>query len=149
MTPLERMLIVQACEQLCIEYARAIDFRDYDNFINLFAEDAHLDAHGSLTALTGQAAIGKAITSRADEFRSRHVITNLFVDVIDDCNAHGIAYLTLYEFHGDASHSLPVPLDQPACVGHFQDTYIRNSGVWLFKNRKLHPAFRTASHLHI
>ena len=85
--------IKRDCEELSIAYARAIDFRDYDDFIALFAEDAVLDvgrpAHG-------REAISAAIARRPDNLRSRHVLTNIFTDVVDADHARGISYLTLY-----------------------------------------------------
>ncbi len=41
---LERIEIEHTCTQLSIAYARHIDFREYDAFVELFAEDAHLNA---------------------------------------------------------------------------------------------------------
>ena len=41
---LERIELEHTCTQLSIAYARHIDFREYDAFVELFAEDAHLNA---------------------------------------------------------------------------------------------------------
>jgi hypothetical protein len=132
--------IERACEQLSIAYARSIDFRDYDLVPDLFAEDGILDAGGELI---GRAAIRAAFARRPDELRSRHVLTNHFIDVLDERNARGIAYLTLYRHHGAESlEGAPVPRVQPAAVGHYEDRFLRTAEGWRFARRKLHLAFR-------
>lgn len=136
----ERCDIERACETLSIAYARAVDFRDYDRFVLLFAEDGVLDVG---QPLNGRTAIAEAINQRPDELRSRHVLTNHYVDVIDSDNARGIVYLTLFRHVGDESlQAGPAPLSGVAAVGHYEDRYVRGADGWLFARRKLHLAFR-------
>jgi ketosteroid isomerase-like protein len=132
--------IQRACEALSIAYARAVDFRDQDTFVELFTEDGELDT-GSL--LKGRAAIREALSRRPDELRSRHVISNVFIDVLSDTEARGIAYLTLYRHVGPESlKGAPAPLDGPAAVGHYEDRFQKTAEGWKFKRRKLQLAFR-------
>lgn len=132
--------IRQACTALSIGYARAIDFRDYDAFLELFTEDAVLDAGRRLEGLE---AIRESLRHRDDRLRSRHVISNVFIDVLSVDAARGISYLTLYRHHGDASlASDPAPLQGPAAVGHYEDRFVRRDTDWLFQSRRLHLAFR-------
>jgi len=136
----QRYEIERACEALSIAYARAIDFRDYDAFPLLFAEDGVLDVGQKLE---GRAAIDESVRRRPDELRSRHVISNTFVHVLGPDDARGIAYLTLYRYHGPESLTRnPVPLRGPAAVGHYEDRYVRTSEGWLFASRRLQLAFR-------
>jgi hypothetical protein len=136
----QKYAIERACEALSIAYARAIDFRDYDAFPLLFAEDGVLDVGRKLE---GRAAIASSVRQRPDELRSRHVITNTFVDVLSPDTARGIAYLTLYRYEGPESLRYgPVPLRGPAAVGHYEDRYVRRAEGWLFASRRLQLAFR-------
>ncbi len=137
--------IEHACTQLMIEYARSIDFRDYDNIENLFTVDAVLVIG---QRLSGRDAIVAAIKQRPGELRSRHVISNPFVDVIDARNARGICYLTLYRHYGAESlaHG-PVGLNRPAAVGHFEDTFVRTPAGWRISDRVLHLAFHDPEQL--
>ena len=84
MNAIERLAIERECEQLMIAYARGIDFRDYDNVAHLFTEDGVLDVGNPLH---GRAAIQAALARRPYELRSRHVLTNLFVDVVSALEA--------------------------------------------------------------
>jgi hypothetical protein len=136
----ERHEIERACEALSIAYARAIDFRDYDAFPLLFAENGVLDVGHKLE---GRAAIASSVRQRPDALRSRHVISNTFVDVLGPDDARGIAYLTLYRHHGPESLGRgPAPLRGPAAVGHYEDRYVRTGEGWLFASRRLQLAFR-------
>ena len=138
----QRVLIEHACTRLCHEYARAIDFRDYDNFPLLFTEDAVLDV-GNL--LEGRAAILASVMRRPDELRSRHVISNITIDVLNEDEARGTAYLTLYRYLGKASLQRdPIPFIGPAAIGHYEDRYQRDAGGWLFQRRTLFLAFRNS-----
>lgn len=138
--PFDAQAIVRACEGLSIAYARAIDFRDYDAFVELFAEDAVLEAGA---ALEGKAAIREALRKRPDELRSRHVLTNIFIVPLDARSARGISYLTLYRHVGKESlEAAPVAFDGPAAVGHYEDRFVLTAQGWRIARRKLHLAFR-------
>src|SRR5262245_44916125 len=143
MDPIQRIAIERECEQLMIAYARGIDFRDYDNVASLFTEDGVLDIGNPLE---GRAAIAQALTRRPYELRSRHVLTNLFVDVVDPDTARGICYLTLYRHVGPESLQRdPVELDRPAAVGHYQDRFVRTPDGFRIAHRALHLAFRNSA----
>ena len=128
------------CQALSIAYARSIDFRDYDAFVDLFTEDGVLDTG---KPLEGRAAIQRSVMRRPDELRSRHVLTNIFIEVLSDTEARGISYLTLYRHVGPESlQGKPVSFDGPAAVGHYEDRFEKTDTGWKFKRRKLHFAFR-------
>lgn len=143
MDTLERLAIERECEQLMVAYARGIDFRDYDNVASLFTQDGVLDVG---TPLTGRAAIQAALSRRPYELRSRHVLTNLFVDVVSADTARGICYLTLYRHSGPESLERgPVEFERPAAVGHYQDRFVRTPDGFRIEQRTLHLAFRNSS----
>jgi len=134
--------IVADCEALSIAYARAVDFRDYDAFVELFTDDGVLDTG---RPLEGKSAIAKAMSRRPDELRSRHILTNIFIDVLSQAKARGITYLTLYRHIGPESlEGEPIGFDGPAAVGHYEDRFVKTEAGWKFKRRKLHFAFRRA-----
>ena len=140
MTEADIAAIERACTRLSIAYARAIDFRDYDAFVLLFSEDGVVDVG---KPLHGREAIRNWLRHRPDELRSRHVISNVFVDVLGPDEARGISYFTLYRHHGEESLRFgPVPLAGPAAVGHYEDRFVRTGEGWLFRSRRAHVAFR-------
>ena len=140
MQPTDADLIRTECQALSIAYARALDFRDYDELANLFTENGVLD---TVRQAKGRAAIRASLHDRPDEIRTRHIITNVFVEVIDADTARGISYLSLYRHQGPESLAAgPVPLDAPAAIGHYEDSFQRTSEGWRLASRKLHLAFK-------
>jgi hypothetical protein len=128
MQALERIEIERACEQLSIAYARHVDFKEYDRFAELFTEDGHLNAGG---LIEGRAAIRQRMEQRPDRLRSRHVLTNIHVEVIDADHARGITYLSLYRHVGDESLAeSPIELAGRAAVGHYEDEFVRTASGW-------------------
>ena len=143
MTEIEKQTIERACEQLQYAYARFIDFRDYEGFTQLFTVDGVLDAG---IELKGQDAIFSSCQKRSAGLRSRHVITNSFIDVLGHDLARGICYLSLYRLDcNESAKPGPLPMPGPAAVGHYQDSFKRVDNVWKIAHRKLHLAFRDDS----
>ena len=141
LAPLKRMIIERACEQLSLAYARSVDFRDYDAFVELFDDDALLDLG---MRLEGKGAIRESMQKRSNEIRTRHVLTNIFIEVQDSKHARGVSYLTLYRHVGTESirTDVPVPTILPTAVGHYDDVFVLTPKGWRFKSRKLQVAFR-------
>jgi uncharacterized protein (TIGR02246 family) len=140
MNPAERIGIERECERLMVDYAAHVDFRDYDAFANLFAEDGELN-------LTGQPVRGRDAIRRAMEIRpagreSRHVITNLSVKIIDENRAEGVCYLTLYRKDAAEGERRPFEHAGPEIVGDYHDVYVKRGSGWKFKSRRIKVAFR-------
>lgn len=137
---IDKRAVTEACEALSIAYARAIDFRDYEGLVELFAESGVLDTG---RPLHGRAAIADALSHRPDELRSRHVISNIFIEPLSETEARGISYLSLYRHVGPESlKGEPAALEGPAAIGHYEDRFVKTEQGWKFQRRTLHFAFR-------
>lgn len=139
---LERLQIEHACARLSVGYANHIDARRYDAFVELFADDAELDTGG---LLRGKEAIRRAMARRSDRLRSRHVLTNILIDVIDADHARGVTYLTLYRHIGDVPDSEPIERTLPAGIGQYKDEFVRGANGFRIARRVLTFAFRDPS----
>lgn len=138
-----RRIIEYDCTKLSIAYARHVDFKEYDQFVELFAEDGELNTTGK--AVKGREKITKAMARRPQGLRSRHVLTNIYIRVIDEDHADGLSYLSLYRHTGeglDAEDQSPRIISGPAFIGHYEDRFIRTEEGWRFASRVLHFAFR-------
>ncbi|MEE4301210.1 MAG: nuclear transport factor 2 family protein [Pseudomonadales bacterium] len=127
MDVLDRILAERACTELCHGFARALDFSDQDHFLELFTEDAellYLERHDGLEA------IARFVAERPRSLRTRHVMSNLWIDVLDATTARGIAYCTL--------HAGEDPM--PMAVGHVQDRYVLGDEGWRIATRSFHWA---------
>jgi len=134
---------VNACTDLFVSYARHVDFGDYDKFVDLFTDDAVLDLG---FRLQGKEQIRKSMSERDPELRSRHVMTNIAIDVIDTQTASGIAYLTLYRHIGPETLSpTAINLQGPAGVGHYSNTFTKTTEGWRISSVQLALAFRDSS----
>jgi len=144
MDTVERHRIENTRVQLQYSYARLIDFRDYEGFTELFAEDALLTLGGK--ELKGSEAIFGYCQTRPAGLCSRHVITNPFIDVLDDQTARGICYLTLYRSVTDpAAARVALPMPPGAAVDHYEDRFCRIGDQWFFQHRTAQIAFRDDS----
>ena len=137
------MNIERSCEALSIAYARHVDFADYDACADLFSLDGFLNAGAPLA---GREAIRKGMHSRSPKLRSRHVLTNIWTQVVDAEHAYGLSYLSLYRHIGDESLAeAPVEFDAPAAVGHYADEFVSTDEGWRIAKRELHMAFRNTA----
>ena len=136
--------IKMACTELSIAYARHVDFGEYDRFVELFTEDAVLDAG---FRLEGKEKIRRSMERRSPELRSRHILTNIFVDVISETEATGISYLTLYRHIGPESLTDgTVDFQAASGVGHYTDSFRLTDDGWRIASRSLALAFRNPAH---
>ena len=136
----ERQHIELACQRLSKLYARMVDFKTYEMVDDIFTEDALLDAGG---ALQGRDSIRQGMARRNPKLRSRHVLTNILVDVVDDRNATGTTCLTLYRHVGDESlQDKPIELVGPAAVGEYLDRFALTAEGWRIASRVLAIQFR-------
>ncbi|MEE2892736.1 MAG: nuclear transport factor 2 family protein [Pseudomonadota bacterium] len=127
----ERQRIEYACAALCVGFARALDFTDQDHFLELFTDDAVLVY---ADRCEGHSAIVRFLGSRARTTTTRHVVSNVWIDVIDDAQARGLSYCTVYAgLAGTAPNAV--------AVGHAQDRYRCVEGEWKFARRHCHWAF--------
>lgn len=132
--------IERACARLVHGYARAADFGDSAAAAALFADDAVLEMPGG-KRFAGRAAILQRLAEQPATQVSRHVISNLLIDVVDEGRARGFCYLTMYRgTRGEASG--PLPSAAPFVIGHYEDEYARVGADWRFAARRLTFTFR-------
>ena len=131
---------IAACTRLVHDYAITIDFNDLDGFSDLFSETATLNVG---RPVTGRANIRASLDRRPAELRSRHVLTNVVIDILDTSRAQGLAYLSLYRHMGPESLSdAPIETLVPAAVGHYDYRFEKTSEGWLFASVSIALAFR-------
>lgn len=155
-----RTQIERACERLVITYTHLVDFGGAEKIADLFTEDGEF-VGGGANHMKGREQLKRGFGRRQKSKRiSRHVCTNLQIDVIDDDNAKGLVYLSLYRH--DPKEGVgpdpekgppdpekgppdpvkgPAPLPGPNLIGQYEDIFQRVDGQWLFAQRKIGVAF--------
>ena len=123
-------------ENLLYRYAEAVDAGDFDAVAELFAEativpypDAPSDHH--VVGRDAVRAMYERTTRRYDDGtpRTRHVTTNVIVDVVGDAASARSSYLVLQQ-----TDDLSL---QPIIVGRYHDDFERTAGEWRFARRTM------------
>lgn len=143
--PLEMMLIERSCTRLVLDYARHVDSGHASRIADLFTIDGvWLGADGRTMA--GRDEIRAAFTRREQLTRrtSRHVCTNVIIDVQSDEWATGSCYLINFRHDADGMAESPAPSDVPKFVGEYRDRYRRIDGSWLIAHRSFELTFLRA-----
>ncbi|MDZ4762395.1 MAG: nuclear transport factor 2 family protein [Alphaproteobacteria bacterium] len=140
MTDIEKLLIERACERLVVEYCHLTDHGEAARVADLFTEDGVWSS--SENTMNGRDKLRKGFQRRQDiaARMSRHVCTNLLVDVIDEDTARGVVYLTLYRHDGEAGRATS-PTQAPAMVGEYRDEFKRTPAGWRFHRREIVLSF--------
>ena len=143
MTELEALLIERACARLVVDYTHQVDFGDAARVAHLFADDGVWEI-GEMR-FEGRDALRSMFQGRQEmaERRSRHVCTNLAIDVEDADHASGLVYLQLYrhDFASDEAGEALAPGGPPVAVGQYRDAFVRTDAGWRFARRRAEIAF--------
>jgi ketosteroid isomerase-like protein len=136
MNSLDRMMIERECEKLVMQYCHFIDHQEAARVAELFAQDGVWASADNTMA--GRAAILKGFQGRQDNLTraSRHICSNLIVEVIDESAAKGVVYLTLYRHDGELGRRVS-PVKGPSMIGEYRDEFVRTPDGWRFLRREV------------
>lgn len=124
MTADERRAIEQDCARLVALYANLNDAARWEDVAALYAEDGRMARPTAPDDwIVGRDAILTAFRSRPAR-TTRHVCSNIVIDVLDERHASGESAMLL--FTGDGAPK----------VGSFHDRFVRVQGEWRFAERR-------------
>jgi 3-phenylpropionate/cinnamic acid dioxygenase small subunit len=128
----------EGVRETVIRYAHLVDGGRFDELLELFTEDATLEA-GDQTTARGRAAIralfvdtGARLSSAQGRPFVRHHVSNIDVDVESPDAARARAYFLALTEHG------------PDHWGRYQDRLVRVDGRWRFQHRRVRTEGRVA-----
>jgi hypothetical protein len=145
MDDIQRLLAERACERLIVEYCRLVDFGNAAMIAELFTEDACWE--GTDLVLNGRQEIREWFTRREGVTRrvSRHICTNVGVDVLSEDEAESMCYMINYRHdRSEGDTRLPVPAEHPKYIGELRDRFRRTPDGWRFASRRVDVAFLRA-----
>ncbi len=132
----ERLLIERECARLVTLYCHYVDHGEAERVAELFSKDGRwVSAQVTMDGVE-QIRSGFARRQANAKRMSRHVCNNLHVEVQDADHAEGCVYLTLYRHDGEEGRALS-PLEGPAMVGEYRDTFVRTGEGWRIANREI------------
>lgn len=129
--------IEQACSRLINQFAVFNDASRHDELVQLFVENgSYARPTDPDNFVQGRAAILAAFKARPADKITRHLITNIVVDVHSTERATAICYVTLYagtttkpaEKHGYIANASQL-------VGEYQDEFVLTAAGWKFSKR--------------
>jgi hypothetical protein len=133
----ERSEIERACERVVYAYARFLDLGDMSAAANLFAENGSFARPLSPAAvIEGRETIRASLLSRSKALRTKHLVTNVMIDVQSREEAHGLSYLTMISTTPAADAVEPFLSTGPLYFGEFKDRFVREGGQWKFLERR-------------
>ena len=138
MDDLQRLLVERACERLIVEYCQFVDFGNAGRIAELFTHDG--EWHGTDLILTGREEIRDWFVRREGLTRrvSRHVCTNVGVDILSEDEAESSCYMINYRHdRRDGDTSLPLPAEHPKFIGELHDWFQRTADGWRFTRRQV------------
>lgn len=125
-----------AITELIYTYAERIDLGDFDGIGDLFA-NAEITAEGSDVSWGGKEDVTAMYVGATRRYpngtpNSKHVTTNLIVDVDEDAGTGSArSYFTVMQA---VPGSLPL---QPVICGRYRDSFERVDGAWRFTRRHM------------
>lgn len=124
MTPDQRMAAEWHCARLIALYANLNDEARWDDVAALYTEDGVMfRPTAPEVALTGRAAILAAFEGRPPR-ATRHVCSNVVIDVEGPATARGTSAMVLFTGNG------------PPIVGSFHDRFALTPEGWRFAERR-------------
>jgi hypothetical protein len=133
----ERFEIERACERLIFTYVRLLDIGNLGAAADCFA------AEGSLRrplapdqVIQGRETIRTSLLARPRELLTKHLATNIMIEVDSRDRAHGLSYLTMISTTPPAGAAPPFPSQGPIWFGEFEDWFILEEGAWKFLERR-------------
>lgn len=134
---IDRMEIERACERLVYVYSRALDRGDMNAAADCFAlEGTFARPMTPDNLIKGREAIRTALMSRPAKLLTKHVASNVTIDVESRERAHGVSYLTMIATTPHDGAKPPHATPGPLYFGEFADQYLLEDGVWRFLDRR-------------
>lgn len=123
--------------ELLIAYGRDFDKRDFTAYANLFAtEGVWVGGAAGSHPYTGPAAIREFVTKTYPPSSypgSFHIMSSISIQMRADNTAAAWSRWTYMVLGADGKPT-------PFAAGHYEDTLVREAGVWKFKRRQVFAA---------
>jgi hypothetical protein len=137
LSALERIEIERACERLVYAYSRALDLGELSAAADLFAENGSLSRPMTPhQVIQGRETIRASLLTRPKTLLTKHLATNIIIDVEGRDSARGISYLTMIATTPPEGAEPPFVSQGPIYFGQFIDRFIRERSEWKLLERR-------------
>ena len=133
----ERIEIERACERIVYAYSRCLDLGDLSGAADFFAENVSMSRPMMPDqVIQGRETIRASLLTRPKTLLTKHLATNVMIDVESRDSASGISYLTMISTTPPPDGKPPFTSAGPLWFGEFKDRFVREQGVWRFLERR-------------
>lgn len=137
LTPAERIEIERACERVIMDYTRALDLGDMNAAADCFAADGSMARPMTPdVVIQGREAIRASLLTRPKTLLTKHLTTNVMIDVQGRDTATGLSYLTMISTTPPDGAKPPFVSAGPLWFGECVDSFVRENGAWKLKDRR-------------
>jgi len=129
--------IERACERIIYAYSRALDLGDMSAAADFFAENGSFARPMTPTVIVqGREAIRAGLLTRPKTLLTKHLATNVMIDVVNRDEARGHSYLTMISTTPAAGAEAPHVSAGPVYFCEFADRFVREDGEWKILERR-------------
>ena len=137
LSPIEKLEIERACERLVYAYSRALDVGDMSAAADFFAQNGSMARPMAPTqVIQGRETIRTSLLTRPKTLLTKHLATNVMIDVESRDSARGLSYLTMIATTPAANAEPPFVSQGPIYFGQFADRFVRENNEWKFLERR-------------
>ena len=131
------------CMQVMHQLFYFLDESKYDDLVSLFTPDGTWLRQGE--RLAGRAHIMQALCKRPGTQRTRHVISNSFIESHSQDHLRMAAYMVAYRFDDGTVHAGAVGIDRPLRLSVLHAALRQIDGAWKIADMTLTPEFEFVS----
>jgi hypothetical protein len=126
-----------ACSKLCNQFAVFNDAGRHEELVALFVDDGrYARPTDPDNFVSGKAAILAAFKSRPQDKITRHLITNIVVDITAAKTAQGICYVTLFSGStNNPAEKFGFKANSSVLIGEYHDEFVLTESGWRFSRR--------------
>lgn len=140
MDALARLVIESECQRLMNRFSWAVDAMDYDQVVSLFVPDCVFGRADKF--FHGHAGLRQSLEGRPRDRVTRHVSSNIVIDVLDLDNAVGKAYCLVFGYRGELPPGAEAPLGAPDSLILHEADFVRVAEGWRFARFHIGLSFR-------
>jgi hypothetical protein len=137
LSALERIEIERACERIVHAYSRALDLGDMSAAADFFAENGSFARPmAPEKIIEGRETIRAALLTRPKTLLTKHLATNVMIDVVSRDEARGLSYLTMISTTPVGDAAAPYVSAGPVYFGEIKDRFVREGSEWKILERR-------------
>ena len=130
---------------MVIRFANLNDAMQYKKLVNLFTDDASFARPTEPdNFISGKANILAAFEARPGDRITRHIVSNVLIDVISETRARGCCYAVLYTGSADNhAEKFGIQANASQYIGEFYDDFVLTDEGWKIARRSGKIVFTT------